>query len=290
MKMYYSNIFLNQGMQQRKENSRGEKWDKHLHGQETTGAEGWSPEAGSGQKFTLSGALKYPPGPQPGSRCETGDMRLPQQSVVLVSPALPSAVIFCTQTSCLFERLVSDIGTLTSDSIIADSLFSPGNTVSFCFANTLYCFSWRRKWQPTPVFLPGKSHGWSSLVGYSPWGRKESDTTERLHFHFHFILLRVYSESIKPACIDSKFLMVLFSGDGEEHSTLAATSPGKKVSSLFVSHKGRQAYIAGNFSNIGRGYRCCFCCCLVAKSCLTLCNPMDYSLPGSSVHGISQQK
>ena len=40
---------------------------------------------------------------------------------------------------------------------------------------------WRRKWQPTPVFLPGESHGQRSLVGYSPWGRKESDTTERLH-------------------------------------------------------------------------------------------------------------
>ena len=43
---------------------------------------------------------------------------------------------------------------------------------------------WRRKWQPTPVHLPRKFHGWRSLVGYSPWGRKESDTTERLHFHF----------------------------------------------------------------------------------------------------------
>ena len=40
------------------------------------------------------------------------------------------------------------------------------------------------KWQPTPVFLPGKPHGWRSLVGYSAWSRKESDTTERLHFHF----------------------------------------------------------------------------------------------------------
>ena len=40
---------------------------------------------------------------------------------------------------------------------------------------------WRRKWQPTPVLLPGESHGWRSLVGYSPWGRKESDTTERLN-------------------------------------------------------------------------------------------------------------
>ena len=37
---------------------------------------------------------------------------------------------------------------------------------------------WRRKWQPTPVLLPGKFHQQSSLVGYSPWGRKESDTTE----------------------------------------------------------------------------------------------------------------
>ena len=37
---------------------------------------------------------------------------------------------------------------------------------------------WRRKWQPTPVFLPGESHGWRNLAGYSPWGRKEADTTE----------------------------------------------------------------------------------------------------------------
>ena len=43
---------------------------------------------------------------------------------------------------------------------------------------------WRRQWQPTPVLLPGKSHGRRSLVGCSPWGREESDTTERLPFHF----------------------------------------------------------------------------------------------------------
>ena len=42
----------------------------------------------------------------------------------------------------------------------------------------------RRKWQPTPVYLPGKYHGCRSLVGYSPRGRKELDTTERLNFHF----------------------------------------------------------------------------------------------------------
>ena len=42
----------------------------------------------------------------------------------------------------------------------------------------------RRRWHPTPVLLPGKSHGRRSLVGCSPWGRWESDTTEQLHFHF----------------------------------------------------------------------------------------------------------
>ena len=42
----------------------------------------------------------------------------------------------------------------------------------------------RRQRQPTPVLLPGESHRWRSLVSYSPWGCKESDTAERLHFHF----------------------------------------------------------------------------------------------------------
>ena len=50
---------------------------------------------------------------------------------------------------------------------------------------TIYILT--KKWHPTPVFLPGKSHEWRSLVGYSPWGRKESDMTELLHFHFHTI-------------------------------------------------------------------------------------------------------
>ena len=45
----------------------------------------------------------------------------------------------------------------------------------------------RRQWHPTPVLLPRKSNGWRSLVGSSPWGRKESDTIEWLHFHFHVL-------------------------------------------------------------------------------------------------------
>ena len=49
---------------------------------------------------------------------------------------------------------------------------------------TVLIYHRRRQWPPTPVLLPGKSHGWRSLVGCSPWGRTESDMTEWLHFQF----------------------------------------------------------------------------------------------------------
>ena len=55
------------------------------------------------------------------------------------------------------------------------------------FNDLVYVPGWRRQWHPTtgtPVLLPGKSHGWRSLVGSCPWGHEELDTTERLHFHF----------------------------------------------------------------------------------------------------------
>ena len=44
---------------------------------------------------------------------------------------------------------------------------------------------WRKEWQPAPVFLPGEFHGQRSLAGYSPWGHKESDTTEHMYTHTH---------------------------------------------------------------------------------------------------------
>ena len=57
--------------------------------------------------------------------------------------------------------------------------------------------SWRRKWQPTAVFLSGKSHGQRSLVGYSLWGHKESDTattppTTKKHFFFLLVSLLIH--------------------------------------------------------------------------------------------------
>jgi len=68
--------------------------------------------------------------------------------------------------------------------------------LSFCMIlfEWVHQFSWfsllsraskgRRKWHPTPVLLPGKSHGWRSLVGCRLWGHWGSDTTEQLYFHF----------------------------------------------------------------------------------------------------------
>ena len=54
-----------------------------------------------------------------------------------------------------------------------------------CYINrTANVIGWRGQWHPTPALLPGESHGRRSLVGCSPWGREESDTTERLPFHF----------------------------------------------------------------------------------------------------------
>ena len=65
---------------------------------------------------------------------------------------------------------------------------------------------WRRKWQPTPVLLPGKFHGWRILVGYSPWGLKELDTTEQLHIIDIDLKIQLFStkSDIKELCKNVK--------------------------------------------------------------------------------------
>ena len=72
-------------------------------------------------------------------------------------------------------------GTLTTEQTILMQIY----LYVFFITNTSPSTAiWRRQWHPTPVLLPGKSHGRRSLVGCSPWGCEESDMTERLHFHF----------------------------------------------------------------------------------------------------------
>ena len=65
--------------------------------------------------------------------------------------------------------------------------------VGYYWATSLSLFTSmhrRRKWQPTSALLPGKSYGWRSLVGCSPWGHEELDMTEQLHFHFSLSCIR----------------------------------------------------------------------------------------------------
>ena len=71
------------------------------------------------------------------------------------------------------QRIKEDLG---------DYLEDPEKYIRAFKGVTLPYDLWRRQWHPAPVLLPGKSHGWRSLEGCSPWGRWGSDTTERLHF------------------------------------------------------------------------------------------------------------
>ena len=98
----------------------------------------------------------------------------------------------------LHHKVISDIRIIfssllhTKSSPSAETVGSPWNDILNLFTTspslTVLRLSHldyqRRQWHLTPVLLPGKSHGWRSLMGCSPWGLEESDTTERLHFHF----------------------------------------------------------------------------------------------------------
>ena len=70
--------------------------------------------------------------------------------------------------------------------------------------NVLFWYFQRRQWHPTPVLLPGKSHGWRSLEGCSPWGRWGSDMTEQLHFHFSlFCIGEGNGNPLQCSCLES---------------------------------------------------------------------------------------
>ena len=77
----------------------------------------------------------------------------------------------------LFDIIKNSVGSIISFLLCTQKLF-----LSLYYYGLYHAR--RRQWHPTPALLPGKSHGRRSLVGWSPWGREESDTTERLHFHF----------------------------------------------------------------------------------------------------------
>jgi len=94
---------------------------------------------------------------------------------------------------------------------------------------------WRRQWQATPVLLPRKSHGWRSLVGYSPWGRKELDMTERLHFHFSFSCIgEGNGNPIQCSCLenprDGRAWWAAVYGVAQSRTRLKRLSSSKEIS------------------------------------------------------------
>ena len=113
---------------------------------------------------------------------------------------------------------------------------------------------------PHSSTLAWKIHGWRSLVGCSPWGREEADTTERLHFHFSLSFIgEGNSKPLQCSCLENP-------RDGE---AWWAAIYGVAQSRTWL----KQLSIYWFYNSI----------CSVAKLYLTLCDPMDYSPPGSSV-------
>ena len=153
---------------------------------------------------------------------------------------------------------------------------------------------------PTPVLLPGKSHGRRSLVGCSPWGCKESDTTEQLHFHFSLLCTgEGNSNPLQCSCLenpkDGGASWAAVYGVAQSRtwlSDLAAAAAGgfwlsenpgtgKNHTAPEISHD--QCNTEKNF--ILRA-RCSvqFSSVQFSESCLTLCDPMDGNMLGFPVH------
>ena len=110
------------------------------------------------------------------------------------------------------------------------------------WATSLWLFTfmhWKRKWQPTPVLLPGKFHGRRSLEGCSPWGRWGSDTTERLHFDFSLLCIGEGNGSpLQCSCLensrDSRAWWAAVSGVTQSQTRLKRLSSSS--SSAFKHH------------------------------------------------------
>ena len=113
----------------------------------------------------------------------------------------------------------------------------------------------RRQWQPTPVLLPGKPHGWRSLVGCSPGGHEESDTTERLHFHFSFSCIgEGNGNPLQCSCLENprdrgacwaavcgvaqSWTQLKWLSSSSSITTFRQLIQVTKLSTQFVSHKG----------------------------------------------------
>ena len=158
----------------------------------------------------------------------------------------------------------------------------------------IYWFSrqehWRRQWHHTPVLFPGKSRGWRSLVGCSPWGLEKSDTTEWLHFHFSCIG-EGNGNPLQSSCLENPR-----DGGGWWAAVYGVAQSRTRLKRLSSSRQEHRSPWDSPGKNTGVG--CHFLLQWmkvksereVAQSCPTLGDPMDCSLWSSSVHGIFQAR
>ena len=144
----------------------------------------WSSQAAYSSLISVTSffsALHLPPPASHHSGHRDGEQHGDCQIQIIWIPRLSMALLSCIIFSAFFFKF---LGGFPDGS---DGKASVCNWGRPRFDPSVRKIPWRRQWQPTPVLLPGKSHGWRSLVGYSPCGCKESGMTEWLHFHFYFL-------------------------------------------------------------------------------------------------------
>ena len=144
------------------------------------------------------------------------------------------------------------------------------------------CILRRRQWHPTPVLLPGKSHGRRSLEGCSTWGRWGSGTTEQLHFHFSLSCIREgNSNPLQCSCLENP------RGGGAWWAAVYGVAQSwtqlKWLSSICILIVYMYQFQSPSSSHSTPFFPPVWAC---AQSCPILCSSMDCSPPGSSVLGI----
>ena len=120
--------------------------------------------------------------------------------------------------------------------------------------------------------MPGKSHGWRSLIGYSPWGRKELDTTERLPFHFSLSCIGVGNGNpLQCSCLENP------RNRGAWWASIYGVAQSWTQLMRLSSSSSKQKLLT---SVISRDIKDLRYVVVVAQSCPPLCNPMDCSTLG----------
>ena len=140
--------------------------------------------------------------------------------------------------------------------------------------------------------MPGKPHGRRSLVGCSSWGHEELDTAEQLHFHFSFSCIgEGNGNPLQCSCLENP------RDGGAWCAAVYGVAQSRTRQKRFSSSSSRRSSSISLWASLQLSSKESTCQCRkvkseseVTQSCSTLRDPMDYSLPGSSIHGVFQAR